>query len=87
MVLPGINGTLSVNLIVILISVVELSPGEVLAVGCTAAVGQTLWRKHHIEAVHIVFNPAQIALSIDLSYSVFHQSARLFGSGMPLRLI
>ncbi len=85
--LPGINGTLSVNLIVNLVAVVELSPGEALAVGCTSAVCQSLWRKHHIEAVHIVYNLAQIALSIDLSYLVFHQSARIFGSALPLRLI
>ncbi len=85
--LPGINGTLSVNLIVNLVAVVELSPGEALAVGCTSAVCQSLWRKHHIEAVHIVYNLAQIALSIDLSYIVFHQSARIFGSALPLRLI
>ncbi|HVP55171.1 MAG TPA: HD domain-containing phosphohydrolase [Candidatus Eisenbacteria bacterium] len=85
--LPGINGTLSVNLIVNLIAVVELSPGEALAVGCISAVCQSLWRKHHIEAVHVVFNLAQMVLSIEVSQLVFHYSARLLGPHLPLRLL
>ncbi len=86
-VLPGINGTMSVNLMIILISVIELSPAESLAVGCAAAVVQSLWHKHHIEAVHVAFNAAQIAISIELGYWVFHQSVALLGGQLPLRLM
>ena len=85
--LPGINGTLSVNLIVNLLAVVELSPGEAVVVGCTSAICQSLWRKHHVEVVHVVFNLAQIALTMDLSQVVFHQSVRLLGASLPLRLL
>ena len=35
--LPGINGTMSVNLVVLLLCVVELSLPEALLVGCVAA--------------------------------------------------
>ena len=85
--LPGIDGTLSVNLIVNLVAVVELSPGEALAVGCTSAVCQSLWRKQHIEVVHVVYNLAQMALTIDVSQLVFHHSVRILGPSLPLRLL
>jgi diguanylate cyclase (GGDEF)-like protein/putative nucleotidyltransferase with HDIG domain len=85
--LPGVNGTLSINLVVNLLAVVELSPGEALLVGCTSAVCQSLWRKHRIELVHILFNLAQIALSIELSQLVFHASTQLLGFALPLRMM
>jgi len=86
-VLPGISGTMSVNLMVILISVIELSPGETLVLGCVASVVQTLWHNKHIQAIHVAFNAAQIAISIELSYFVFHHSAPLLGEQVPLRLM
>ncbi len=85
--LPGINGTLSINLVVNLLAVVELSPGEALVIGCTSAVCQSLWRKHRVESIHVLFNLAQIALSIELAQLVFHQTARVLGPSLPLRLL
>ena len=85
--LPTVNGTLSINLVVNLLAVVELSPGEALAVGCTSAVFQSLWRKHRVEAVHVVFNLAQMALSVEVAQLVFHDSVRLLGPNLPLRLL
>src|SRR5271165_5284592 len=85
--LPGINGTMSVNLVVILISVVELSPSETLIVGCVAALVQTWWHKHQIVPVHFAFNAAQIAIAIQLCYFVFDYSAAWLGRQVPLRLM
>ena len=85
--LPGINGTMSVNLVVILISVVELSPSETLIVGCVAALVQTWWHKHQIVPVHFAFNAAQIAIAIQLCYFVFDRSAAWLGRQVPLRLM
>ena len=85
--LPGISGTLSINLIVNLIAVAELPPGEALMVGCTSAVCQSLWRKHHVEVIHVLYNLAQMSLSIELAQQVFHQSARWLGPGLPLRMM
>src|SRR5271157_2730370 len=85
--LPGINGTMSVNLVVILISVVELSPSETLLVGCVAALVQTWWHKHQIVPVHFAFNAAQIAIAIQLCYFVFDYSAAWLGRQVPLRLM
>src|SRR5271167_2813167 len=85
--LPGINGTMSVNLVVVLISVVELSPAETLVLGCVAALVQTWWHKKRFEPVHVAFNAAQIAIAIELCYLVFYRSASLLGQQVPLRLM
>ena len=85
--LPGINGTLSVSLIVILVAIVELSPGEALAVGCASALCQSLWRQHRTKVIHVIYNLAQMALSIALAQQMFLQSQRLLGSSLPLRLL
>ena len=85
--LPGINGTMSVNLIVILISLVELSPGEALAVGCVSALFQSLWHQRRTAPVHVGFNLAQVVISIGLADVVFHHSEPLLGPTLPLRLM
>src|SRR5271165_347946 len=85
--LPGINGTLSANLIVNLVAIVELSAGEALAVGCASAVCQSLWRQHRTKVIHVIYNLAQMALSIELSQLVFHHSVRILGPNLPLRLL
>jgi len=85
--LPGINGSMSVNLIVILISLVELSPGEALTLGCASAVFQTLWHQRRTEPVHVAFNLAQIAIAIQAAHLVFRYSSLLQGLTMPLRIM
>src|SRR6266567_7288305 len=44
--LPGIDGTMSVNFLFILLGVLELSLPETLLIGCAAALVQCLWRTH-----------------------------------------
>ena len=85
--LPSVNGTLSINLLVILLAVVELPRGEALVVGCASAVCQSLWRKHHVEMIHVLFNLAQMALSVEVAQAVFHQSARVLGPSLPIRVL
>jgi len=85
--LPGINGSMSVNLLVVLISVVELSPAETLSLGCVAAVVQTWWHTRRFSPLRILFNAAQIACAIQLCYWVFHGSTSLLGTQVPLRLM
>src|ERR1035438_6737680 len=41
--LPGIDGTMSVNFLFILLGVLEMSLPETLVVGCTASLAQCLW--------------------------------------------
>ncbi len=83
--LPRISGTMSVNLVVILISIAELSPAETLVLGCVAAVVQTFWHNKRVAPSRVLFNAAQIAISIELCYMVFHHSAGLLAQ--PLQLM
>ena len=85
--LPGISGTMSVSLMVILACVVELSPAETLVLGCVAAVVQTWWHNQRIQPLHLFFNVAQIAVTIQLCYLVFRHSTALIGEQVPLRLM
>jgi len=85
-VLPGIYGTMSVNLVVILVSLLELSLPETLVMGCVAAVFQT-WRQKHMNLVHLAFNTADIAISVELSSRFFHSSAAWMGPHLAPRLM
>ena len=42
--LPGIDGTMSVNFLFILLGILELSLPETLVIGCSATLIQCLWR-------------------------------------------
>ena len=85
--LPGINGTMSASLVVVLVSIVELSPAETLVLGCVGSVVQTWWHKKQFECLHVLFNAAQIAICVGLCYLTFHYSAGLLGTELPLRLM
>src|SRR6476619_1620291 len=57
--LPGIDGTMSVNFLFILLGVLELSLPETLVIGCTATLVQSVWQaRKRIDPVKIVFNVA-----------------------------
>jgi len=87
-VLPGIDATLSVNFLFILLSVIELSPGETLLLACVATVVQTVWHtRNGIQPIHLAFNAAQMADSVALCYVVYHYSAGILGGHLPLRLM
>jgi diguanylate cyclase (GGDEF)-like protein/putative nucleotidyltransferase with HDIG domain len=85
-VLPGIYGTMSVNLVVILVSLLELSLPETLVMGCVAAIVQT-WRQKRMNLVHLAFNTADIAISVELSYYFFRSSASWIGPHVAARLV
>jgi len=86
-VLPGINGTMSVNLVVILISVVELSLPETLVVGCVGALTQTWWHRKHVNFTHLAFNVADMAIAIEFCDLFFHHSVTWMGQQIALRLM
>src|SRR6478735_1762150 len=57
--LPGIDGTMSVNFLFILLGVMELSLPETLVIGCTATLVQSVWQaRKRIDPVKVVFNVA-----------------------------
>src|SRR5215472_8413949 len=53
--LPGVNGTMSVNFLFVLLGVVELNLPETLLIGLTGILTQTLWKSRKITPVHLTF--------------------------------
>ena len=88
--LPGIDGTMSVNFLFILLSVLELNLPETLVIGCTATLAQCLFgtRQKRVP-VKIVFNVlSMMANAIVLSYFAYHDLQRMLGAGtLPLLIV
>jgi len=60
--LPGMETTMSVNFLFVLLGVVELSLAETLVISCTAAVVQSLWKtSKRPEPVKVLFNVFSLA--------------------------
>ncbi len=71
--LPGINGTMSVNFLFILLGIAELSLSETLLIGCSAILVQCLWNAR-LKPVwpQVSFNVASVAIAIAVSYIPAH---------------
>src|SRR5512141_556787 len=70
--LPGINGSMSVNFLFILLGIVELSYPETLVIGCAAALVQCFWGVNgSVKPVHVLFNVcSMMATAVACSYLV-----------------
>jgi len=85
--LPGIEGTMSVHFLFVLLGVVELSLPETLVIGCTAALAQSLWKpKYRPDPAKLVFNVGMTVNAICLTYFVYHRSAGPLKHSLPLML-
>jgi diguanylate cyclase (GGDEF)-like protein/putative nucleotidyltransferase with HDIG domain len=73
--LPGIDGTMSVNFLFILLGVVELSLGETLVIGCTATLVQSVWQaRNRLDPIKVVFNVfGMMANASALCYATYHR--------------
>jgi diguanylate cyclase (GGDEF)-like protein/putative nucleotidyltransferase with HDIG domain len=69
--LPGITGTMSVNFLFILLSILELSLPETLAVGAAAILMQCFHRGRP-QLVQVLFNVCSTTIAIFASYCVYH---------------
>jgi diguanylate cyclase (GGDEF)-like protein/putative nucleotidyltransferase with HDIG domain len=87
--LPGIDGTMSVNFLFILLGVLEMSLPETLAIGCTASLAQCVWSsRRNTDPAKVLFNVfSMMANAIALSYFAFHRLERILGENTPLLLI
>jgi len=86
--LPGIEATMSANFLFILVGILDLSYPETLAMGCFGGLAQSLWHsKPRPRPDQILFNFANLSLSITAAHLVFHSTyARHIGLGWPLLL-
>jgi len=87
--LPGIDATMSVNFLFILLGVLEMSLPETLVIGCTASLVQCVWSaRQKLVPAKVFFNVFSLmANAIALSYFAYHRLERLFGQSTPLLLV
>src|ERR1700733_1417876 len=87
--LPGIDGTMSVNFLFILLGVLELSLPETLVIGCTASLVQSVWQtRKRLDPVKVLFNVAgMMANASALTYLTYHWLAERAGSNKPILLM
>lgn len=86
--LPGIDGTMSVNYLCILLGVLEMSLPESLVIGCTASLVQCVWSaRRKADPAKVFFNVFMMANAVALSYYAFHRLGRVMGGSTPLLLV
>jgi diguanylate cyclase (GGDEF)-like protein/putative nucleotidyltransferase with HDIG domain len=87
--LPGIDGTMSVNFLFILLGVLELSLPETLLIGCTASLVQSVWQtRKRLDPFKVLFNVAgMMANASALTYLSYHWLVVRFGSNKPILLM
>jgi diguanylate cyclase (GGDEF)-like protein/putative nucleotidyltransferase with HDIG domain len=87
--LPGIESTMSVHFLFVLLGILELSLAETLAIGCAAALLQSVWKtRRRPEGVKVVFNVLSMTpIAIWVTYCAYHWSSHLLRSSMPLLLL
>lgn len=86
--LPGINSTMSVNFLFILIGVTELTLAETLAMGCISSMAQSFLRaRMRPKLVQLIFNVSSLTLASAASYVAFHsQLVRRIDSSLAILL-
>jgi diguanylate cyclase (GGDEF)-like protein/putative nucleotidyltransferase with HDIG domain len=87
--LPGIDGTMSVNFLFILLGVVELSLPETLVIGCTASLVQSIWQaRKKLDPVKVIFNVfGMMANASALCYVTYHQLDSRMSTNKPVLLM
>jgi diguanylate cyclase (GGDEF)-like protein/putative nucleotidyltransferase with HDIG domain len=87
--LPGMDSTMSVHFLFVLLGILELSLAETLVIGCATAVVQSFWKnKHRPDAVKVIFNIfSMTSNAICVTYFAYHESARFLKNSTPLLLL
>jgi len=86
--LPGIDGTMSVNFLFVLLGVMEVSLAETLLIGCAAGLAQCLWTPRQSNRLaKIIFNVfGMMANAVAASYWAYHGLGHFLGNKIPLQL-
>jgi diguanylate cyclase (GGDEF)-like protein/putative nucleotidyltransferase with HDIG domain len=87
--LPGIDGTMSVNFLFILLGVMELSLSETLVIGCSATLVQSLWNaRNRPDPIKVLFNVfGMMANASALCYISYHWLYGRMNLNRPLMLM
>ena len=74
--LPGIDGTMSVNFLFILLGVLEMSFAETLILGFASVLVQCYWRSaKRLRPIQVAFNLAQLTIATSAAYFVYHSTS------------
>jgi len=84
--LPGINGTMSVNFLFLLLGVLELSLAETMLLGGAAVVVQCLGRERPVP-VQLVFNVCSTALAVSATFFAYRYLLQHSGIHSPSALM
>ncbi len=72
--LPGMTGTMSPSFLFMLVGIADFSFAETLALGCTAAFVQTLWKAKHLpKPEQVIFNISTLVLCAGFSGWLSHE--------------
>src|SRR5438270_1565931 len=86
--LPGVNGSMSVNFLFVLLGIVELNLPEALLIGITGILTQMFWKSRAIKIEHLAFNVGGNAAAIGASYFAYTWlNNGIFKATLPLSLV
>jgi diguanylate cyclase (GGDEF)-like protein/putative nucleotidyltransferase with HDIG domain len=87
--LPGIDGTMSVNFLFILLGVLEMSFAETLMLGFGSVLIQCYWKSSKpLKAIQVIFNLSQLTVSTAAAYGIYQLFTQYVLHGpQPLALI
>src|ERR1035441_5408621 len=87
--LPGLDSTMSVHFLFVLLGVLELSLAETLVIACMAALIQSVWKnRQRSEAIKVLFNVlSNTASATWLTYYAYQLSTGFLRHSMPLLLL
>ncbi len=88
-VLPGTNTSMSVNFLVTLLGILELSLPETMVIGCGSTLLQCFLKMNRpAKPVRVVFNVlSMMAPAVWVAYWAFGHSAIIFGDSLPFRTL
>ena len=87
--LPGVNGTLSVNFLFVLLGILELSFGETLLFGVAEVIVQSFWNSSkQLKPIHIFFNASQFSVGTAVAWGTYRLlTAHVLRGAVPIAVI
>ncbi len=85
--LPGIEGTMSVSFLVIILAIAELSIGEGVLIGSASALLQCFWKaRNKVRPIQVAFSVAGTCNAIAVAYIATRRLAEFTGHNILLEL-
>jgi putative nucleotidyltransferase with HDIG domain len=87
-VLPGFEGTVSVNFVFVLVGIGSMTLSETLVFGIAAAIVQCYWKAtRRLHVIHFIFNLSQVAIAITAAYWLYRFASVLLHGRTAIGLL